>query len=124
MEVQGYHIVSARNCFGSGKDLTYGFEGFFRSPTPRPTASATSMATTTRVTRQIRLHPPRRAMYLLFLTSVNFSPFGPVTSQKLKTVPRRVEGPTATESTIAARLSRGLGQHAVLCNDGESDVNS
>ena len=40
-------------------------------------------ASTTSAIKHIRRQPPLRAMYLLFLTSVNFSPFGPVTSEKL-----------------------------------------
>jgi len=55
----------------------------FCRPTPKPIASAKTTTSTNKKIRHIRLHPPLCAKYLLFRTSVNFSPFGPVTSQKL-----------------------------------------
>jgi hypothetical protein len=55
----------------------------FCKPTPKPIASAKITTSTNKKMKHIRLHPPLWAIYLLFRTSVNFSPFGPVTSQKL-----------------------------------------
>ena len=56
---------------------------FLRKPTTRPMTKAIIIAITSRVMRRIRFHPPLRAMYLLFLTSASFSPFGPVASHTL-----------------------------------------
>ena len=56
---------------------------FFRRPTTNPTIKATIIAMTRIAMMRIRLHPPLLAIYLLFLTSPSFSPFGPVASHTL-----------------------------------------
>ena len=56
---------------------------FFRRPTTNPTTRAIITTTIKSPMMRIRSHPPLLAMYLLFLTSPSFSPFGPVASQTL-----------------------------------------
>lgn len=81
LELEGYAAFSTTSVQYGGRSLYLLL--CFCKPTPKPIANAKITTSTTKKIKHIRLHPPLRAMYLLFRTSVNFSPFGPVTSQKL-----------------------------------------
>lgn len=70
---------TAYRVFRNGTDLLF----FLRRPITNPTTNATVMATKMNPIISNRRHPPLRAIYLLFLTSASFSPFGPVASQTL-----------------------------------------
>lgn len=79
----GRNCVCGQQCSAISHQALYMVLFFFFSPSTRPTIKATRIATTTKATRHMRFHPPLLAIYLLFLTSHNFSPFGPVATHGL-----------------------------------------
>lgn len=73
-------LIAISDTLDTGNETLHLSELFWRSPMMRPRQRASITAVSTDRMMHILFQPPLLAMYLLFLTSNNFSPFGPVTS--------------------------------------------